>query len=171
MTVGDLIAKFREEHHMSQRKFATLCGLSNGYIWMIEKNLNPQTGRPPEISPEALKAIAETMGMTMDELARKVDPGTKIYRRVNPLEGLDHVSTTIPFPPPITGESKDSKLSIVSDEPWDVDEAFTEQDADDIRIMARGMIKGPKDKRKILIDMAKQLFAQDYDEEGNKRKQ
>lgn len=168
MTVGDLIAKFREEHHMSQRKFAILCGLSNGYISMIEKNLNPQTGRPPEISPEALKAIAETMGMTMDELARKVDPGTKIYRRVNPLEGLETVSVPIDFPLPERDEQNHS--SIVSTEPWDVDASFTEQDADDIRILARGMMKGPPEKRKLIIDMAKQLFAQDFDEEGNKRK-
>lgn len=60
--------------------------------------------------------------------------------------------------------------TIVSTEPWDVDASFTEQDADDIRILARGMMKGPQEKRKLIIDMAKQLFAQDFDEEGNKRK-
>ena len=58
---------------------------------------------------------------------------------------------------------------IISTEPWDVDAAFSEQDAEDIRILARGMMKASPEKRKIIIDMAKVLFAKDFDEEGNKK--
>lgn len=167
MTVGGLIAKFREEHHMSQRKFALLCGLSNGYISMIEKNLNPQTGRPPEISPEALKSIAETMGMTMDELARKVDPETKIYRRVNPLEGLETISVPIDFPLPERDEQGHS--SIVSTEPWDTDEAFADKKENPIYLMARGMSRLNSENQQKLLNVAKTLFGDDFTEEGDKK--
>lgn len=95
MTVGELIAQYREEHNISQRKFAYLCGLSNGYISMIERNLNPQTGKPPEISPDNMKAIARAMQMSMTDLARAVDPDTKIYLRVDPTEGLGGISVPL----------------------------------------------------------------------------
>ena len=44
MKIGDLIQKYRAEHDMSQRQFAIMCGLSNGYISMLEKGKNPKTG-------------------------------------------------------------------------------------------------------------------------------
>jgi transcriptional regulator with XRE-family HTH domain len=89
---------------------------------------------------------------------------------IDPLEGLGGFSVPLANAFPTDSEQETPKsITIVSTEPWDVDAAFTEQDADDIRILARGMMKGPPEKRKLIIDMAKQLFAQDFDEEGNKR--
>lgn len=37
MTLGEFIRKYRSEHDLSQRQFALKCGLSNGYISMLEK--------------------------------------------------------------------------------------------------------------------------------------
>ena len=37
MTLGDLIKEYRTAHDVSQRQFAAMCGLSNGYISMLEK--------------------------------------------------------------------------------------------------------------------------------------
>ena len=42
MKLGDLIRKYREQHDLSQRQFAISCGLSNGYISMLEKGRNPK---------------------------------------------------------------------------------------------------------------------------------
>ena len=44
MTLKDLVIKYRTENGLSQRQFALQCGLSNGYISMIERGVNPSTG-------------------------------------------------------------------------------------------------------------------------------
>lgn len=44
MTLSDFVKEYRKEHDLSQRQFAAICGLSNGYISMLEKNMNPKTG-------------------------------------------------------------------------------------------------------------------------------
>lgn len=41
MTLKDLVIKYRTENGLSQRQFALQCGLSNGYISMIERGVNP----------------------------------------------------------------------------------------------------------------------------------
>lgn len=62
----------------------------------------------------------------------------------------------------------DDPTPIVSNEPWDVESAFSEQE-DDIKIMARGMGKMTPENRRKLLNVARTLFAEDFDEEGNKR--
>ena len=37
MTLKDLVIKYRADNGLSQRQFALQCGLSNGYISMLEK--------------------------------------------------------------------------------------------------------------------------------------
>ena len=61
MTLKDLIAEYRNEHGLSQRQFATACGLSNGYISMLEKGLNPNTKLPVTPSLPKLKQLASGM--------------------------------------------------------------------------------------------------------------
>lgn len=64
----DLVIQYRTEHGLSQRQFALQCGLSNGYISMIEKNRNPNTGLPMVPSLSALNKLAGGMGITLDTL-------------------------------------------------------------------------------------------------------
>lgn len=73
MTLGDIVKKYREEHDLSQRQFAVACELSNGYISMLEKNVNPKTGMPMAPSLLAMKKIAEVMGVTLNDLLEQVD--------------------------------------------------------------------------------------------------
>lgn len=47
MTIGECIKAYRDEKGLSQRRFAELCGLSNAYISILERNVNPKTGRSP----------------------------------------------------------------------------------------------------------------------------
>lgn len=84
MTVGDLIVNYRAEHNISQRKFASLCGMSNAYLSMVEHNRNPQTGKPVTIGPKFLTAIANVMLLTPNELIQAVDPGTIDYFPLDP---------------------------------------------------------------------------------------
>ena len=78
MTLGEIILNYRAEHGLSQRQFALRCGLSNGYIAMIEKNKNPSTGKPIAIGLPQLMSIAKVMGMSTDELMRMAEGNTPV---------------------------------------------------------------------------------------------
>ncbi len=73
MTLSDLLVKYRTEHNISQRQFASQCGVSNGYIAMLENNRNPKTGQPVVPSLPYLNKIASCMGITLSELFSMVD--------------------------------------------------------------------------------------------------
>lgn len=73
MTLRDLVKEYRANHDLSQRQFAAVCNLSNGYISMLEKNLNPKTGLPVTPSLPALKKIATGMGITLTDLFTRAD--------------------------------------------------------------------------------------------------
>ena len=73
MTLRELVITYRNEKGMSQRQFAAACGLSNGYISMLEKNVNPKTGLPVTPSLPALKKIAMGMGLTLNDLFLQAD--------------------------------------------------------------------------------------------------
>lgn len=73
MTIGDVIKKYREEHDLSQRQFALKCGISNGYISMLERGENPKTHEPIMPSLAALKAIASAMELSLNDLLTQVD--------------------------------------------------------------------------------------------------
>lgn len=73
MTLSELLVNYRNEHSLSQRQFAIQCGVSNGYIAMLEKKVNPKTGLPMTPSLPSLKKIASTMGITLSDLFSLVD--------------------------------------------------------------------------------------------------
>lgn len=73
MTLGELIAQYRKDHGISQRQMGVQCGLSTGYISLIEKEINPQTGKPMVPTLTVLNKIAKGMGLTIDELIASCD--------------------------------------------------------------------------------------------------
>lgn len=73
MNLGELIREYREGHSLSQRQFAVNCGLSNGYISMLEKGKNPKTGKPVTPTLHQLKKLADGMGTTMMDMLDRVD--------------------------------------------------------------------------------------------------
>lgn len=73
MNLGDFIKNYRNEHDLSQRQFASMCGVSNGYISMIEDGKNPRTKEPIVPNISTLKKIAEAMGMPLHSLLTSVD--------------------------------------------------------------------------------------------------
>jgi len=68
MTIREIIIKYREENKLSQRQFAERCGMSNGYISMLENDVNPSTGRPAVPSLSMLRKLAKGMNMSLDDL-------------------------------------------------------------------------------------------------------
>ena len=73
MKLGDLIREYRESHNLSQRQFAALCDLSNGYISILEKGVNPNTNKPVTPTLPQLKKLAEGLHLTLSELFERVD--------------------------------------------------------------------------------------------------
>lgn len=73
MKLGDLIKDYRSSHGLSQRQFALQCGLSNGYISILEKGVNPNTDKPVTPTIPQLRKLAGGMGLTVTELLERVD--------------------------------------------------------------------------------------------------
>lgn len=73
MTLKDLVIKYRADNGLSQRQFALQCGLSNGYISMLEKGINPSTGAKITPTLQALNKLAAGMRTTLNELFTLVD--------------------------------------------------------------------------------------------------
>ena len=73
MTLGDCVREYRTEHSLSQRKFADMCGLSNAYISVLEKNVNPKTKEAPAPTVGVYKKIANAMGISAQELMEKAE--------------------------------------------------------------------------------------------------
>lgn len=73
MTLGDLVKKYRTAHRLSMEEFAERAGLTKGYISMLEKNKNPQSGKPIAPSLESFRGVAAAMGININELIASVD--------------------------------------------------------------------------------------------------
>ncbi len=73
MKLSDVIIQYRLDHGLSQRQFSQLCGLSNGYISMLENNLNPKTKQPITPSLPQLEKVSRALGISLSELFDIVD--------------------------------------------------------------------------------------------------
>ncbi len=73
MTLAALILDYRKKHGLSQRQLAAQCKLSTGYISLIEKDVNPQTGKKMVPTLAVLNKLAKGMGLTIDELLNTCD--------------------------------------------------------------------------------------------------
>lgn len=73
MKLGDIINQYRKEHRYSMDTFGNLCGLSKGYISMLESNKNPKTGLPITPTLDTFNKIANAMGLSLDQLVSLCD--------------------------------------------------------------------------------------------------
>lgn len=73
MTLQEIIKDYRQKHGYSQRQLAIICDLSNGYISMLEKGINPNTKEPIVPTLTALSKLAKGMGMTLNDLLNLAD--------------------------------------------------------------------------------------------------
>ncbi len=73
MTIGELIRRYREEHKLTMGEFASLSGLSKGYISMLEKNEHPKTGQPIKPTTKTLLATAQAMHITVPTLMERLN--------------------------------------------------------------------------------------------------
>ena len=73
MSIGDVIHKYRKENGVTMQRFAELCGRSKGYISMLEKGVNPSSGRAIDPSIGTIARIATVMQISVDDLYRMAE--------------------------------------------------------------------------------------------------
>lgn len=73
MTIGDVVKNYREKNNISMGEFAGNCGLSKGYISMLENNINPRNNKPISPTLPSIAKIASGMGIELDSLLKMLD--------------------------------------------------------------------------------------------------
>lgn len=73
MVLGEIIKKYREEHSISMAEFAKRSGMSKSYVALLEKNINPSTGKSIIPSIKSIQQAAIGMNMPFDKLFEMVD--------------------------------------------------------------------------------------------------
>lgn len=96
MTLGEVIREYREGRGLSQRQFAAACGLSNGYIAMLERGENPSTKEPIKPTIAALRKLAAGMGVSLGELLSRAEdvgigPGEDLPDNITAMPGARRV--------------------------------------------------------------------------------
>lgn len=73
MELKTFINSYRTEHNLTMEQFAKSASLSKGYISMLKKGYNPQTGKKIIPSISALNNIAIATGTDLDHLLKIID--------------------------------------------------------------------------------------------------
>lgn len=113
-----------------------------------------------------IRTLRKRMGLTQVELAERLNVSQSTitsWENGTRRPDLD----LLPILAQIFGVTIDVLLGrdqIVTKEPWDVESAFSAPEDETIRIMARGMGRMTQENREKLLNVAKTLFAADFDE-------
>lgn len=73
MTIGEYVKQYRKSQGLSMQAFGEKCNLSRAYISILEKGINPTTGKPFAPTVETLNKIAEATGVSIDTLIPMLD--------------------------------------------------------------------------------------------------
>lgn len=73
MTIGEYVRNYRKKQGLSMQAFGEKCNLSRAYISILEKGINPTTGKAFAPTIETLNKIAEVTGVTIDALLPMLD--------------------------------------------------------------------------------------------------
>lgn len=78
MTLGDIIKTYRNENHASMEYVANLCGITKGYVSMLEKNINSKTGRPVKPTIETIVKICNGLHLDLNTVFDLLDDDYEI---------------------------------------------------------------------------------------------
>ena len=76
MKLSEIVSRFRTENNLSIDEFAAKCGLSKGYISMIEREINPRNKKPISPTIDTVRKLAGGMSMKCDDLISMLDNDT-----------------------------------------------------------------------------------------------
>lgn len=78
MTLGDVIKSYRDENKVSMEYVANLCGITKGYVAMLEKNVNPKTGRPVKPTIETIVKVCNGLHLDFNSVFDSLDDDYEI---------------------------------------------------------------------------------------------
>ncbi|WP_405379728.1 helix-turn-helix domain-containing protein [Phascolarctobacterium sp.] len=84
MRLAEYVYNYRKEHGLSMQAFGDMCGLSRAYISILEKGINPTTGKPFVPAIETLKKIADATNSDIDTLLKIIDGTEHVKLNVTP---------------------------------------------------------------------------------------
>ena len=73
MKAGEWLKLYREQHNLSMQALADLCGFSKAYINVLEKGVNPKTGKPISPTMQTFEKIARGTKTDVDTLLKILD--------------------------------------------------------------------------------------------------
>lgn len=78
MELKDIVSAYRRQSKLTMQELADKCGLSKGYISMLESGKHPNNERKLVPSLDTYKKLASGMGLNLDDLLRMVDEDTVV---------------------------------------------------------------------------------------------
>ena len=135
MDLKDIIYKFRTEHDLTMDEFSKRCGVSKGYISMIEAGRNAKTGQPIKPTIATLTKIAKGMGISLDQL----------------LEAMETISVSLePSPSPLDSYDAEilADLQRLHDDP-------------ELRMLLSASRKLSRDDIRVLADLARRMHSEE----------
>lgn len=78
MTLGDVIKSYRDENKVSMEYVANLCGITKGYVAMLEKNINSKTGRPVKPTIETIVKVCNGLHLDFNSVFDSLDDDYEI---------------------------------------------------------------------------------------------
>lgn len=73
MTIGEIIKNYCHSNGITIREFARRCEFSHSYISQLTRGRNYKTGEPIAPKLETYQKIADTMGMSLEDLFESMD--------------------------------------------------------------------------------------------------
>lgn len=98
MKIGEWVHSYRKEHGLSMQTFGDMCGLSRAYISILERGINPTTGKSFVPTIQTLKKIADVTHTDFDKLLSFLDGSQEVLINCPSEETTPHqeVPQTIP---------------------------------------------------------------------------
>lgn len=94
MKLGNWLKMYRTKHNMTMQDLADACGFSKAYIGMLEKGINPTTGKPVSPTVQTLDKIAHGTGQDLDSLLKCLD-GDQPVTLTTPSSNLSEEKATM----------------------------------------------------------------------------
>lgn len=84
MKLGEWLKKYRTKHNMTMQELADACGFSKAYLSMLERGVNPQTGKPYSPTMQTFEKIARGTLTDVDSLFKILDDDQPITLNPSP---------------------------------------------------------------------------------------
>lgn len=95
MKLGEWLKMYRARHNMTMQGLADACGFSKSYIGMLEKGVNPTTGKPVSPTIQTLDKIAKGTGQDIDSLLKCLDGDQPVTITTSPNTLSDEQATML----------------------------------------------------------------------------